>query len=116
MQIEIDLQLVSKIAIFLIDFATFAMYYNHKSCDFSKEMRDNMATSLNLQYIKNRRQNLGFSQKEMANTLGLMTSEKYYRRESGQYSFKVSELPPLAKKLDIPIKKLYEKHCDYRKA
>lgn len=115
MQIEINLQLVSKIAIFFIDFATFAMYHNYKSCDFSKEMRDYMATSLNLQYIKNRRQSLGFSQKEMANALGLMTSEKYYRRESGQYSFKVSELPALAKKLDVPIKKLYENHCDYRK-
>lgn len=66
-----------------------------------------MPTELNLKFIKKRRIFLGYTQQEMAETIGLATNEKYSRRENGQYKFKVNELPDLAKKLKVPLAKLY---------
>jgi len=66
-----------------------------------------MTTSLNLNFIKQRRKDLGLTQQQMAKAIGLATSEKYSRRENGKYKFQVNELPILAKKLRVPIKNLY---------
>lgn len=66
-----------------------------------------MTTSLNLNFIKQRRKDLGLTQQQMAEAIGLATSEKYSRRENGKYKFQVNELPILAKKLRVPIKNLY---------
>ena len=66
-----------------------------------------MTTSLNLNFIKQRRKDLGLTQQQMAEAIGLATSEKYSRRENGKYKFQVNELPILAKKLRVSIKNLY---------
>lgn len=66
-----------------------------------------MITGLNLKFIKQRRKDLGFTQQEMADTIGLAAPEKYSRRENGKYKFQANELPVLAKKLKVPIKNLY---------
>ncbi|MCT6888155.1 MAG: helix-turn-helix domain-containing protein [Lactobacillus sp.] len=66
-----------------------------------------MSISLNLEFIKQRRKDLGFTQQEMAKAIGLAAPEKYSRRENGKYNFQVDELPVLAKKLKVPIKNLY---------
>lgn len=66
-----------------------------------------MTTSLNLNFIKQRRKDLGLTQQQMAEAIGLAASEKYSRRENGKYKFQVNELPILAKKLKVPIKNLY---------
>ena len=43
----------------------------------------------------------------MAKSLGLASSDKYFRREHGVYKFQASELPALSKKLDIPLEKIF---------
>ncbi len=62
---------------------------------------------VNLKAIKKRRVELGITQIEMAKALKLSFAEKYARRENGVYKFQVEELPLLAKKLRIPIEKIY---------
>ena len=67
-----------------------------------------MPTEINLSFIKKKRSEKHFTYADMAEALGLKEPEKYYRRESGTYKFQAAELPPLAKKLGIPISKIFK--------
>ena len=66
-----------------------------------------MKKDLNLALIKKRRLELGYSNEDMAKSLGLASSDKYFRREHGVYKFQASELPALSKKLNIPLEKIF---------
>ena len=61
----------------------------------------------NLALIRERRLKRGFSNEDMAKSLGLASSDKYFRREHGIYKFQASELPALSKKLGIPLEKFF---------
>lgn len=50
---------------------------------------------------------MGFSNEDMANSLGLASPDKYFRREHGIYNFQAVELPALSKKLKIPLEKIF---------
>lgn len=67
-----------------------------------------MPGTINLELIKKLRSKKGFTYGDMAGALGLKEPEKYYRREQGKYRFQATELPPLAKKLGIPIEKIFK--------
>lgn len=62
---------------------------------------------IDLDLIRKTRRSKEFTQDEMAEALHL-TRVLYNRRERGYVSFKVSELPILAKKLELSIKDLYK--------
>ncbi|MFR4967952.1 MAG: XRE family transcriptional regulator [Lactobacillus kalixensis] len=66
-----------------------------------------MKKELNLNLIREKRLEHGFSNEEMAKSLGLASSDKYFRREHGIYKFQASELPALSKKLNIPLEKIF---------
>ena len=66
-----------------------------------------MKKDLNLALIKKRRLELGYSNEDMAKSLGLASSDKYFRRVHGVYKFQASELPALSKKLYIPLEKIF---------
>lgn len=63
---------------------------------------------IDLDLIRRTRRSKEFTQDEMAEALHL-TRVLYNRRERGDVSFKVSELPILAKKLGLSIQALYKK-------
>ena len=85
------------------------MYYN--SCNELRisqlERSENMKRELNLALIREQRLKHGFSNEDMAKSLGLASSDKYFRREHGVYKFQASELRALSKKLDIPLEKIF---------
>lgn len=62
---------------------------------------------VNLELIKEKRKEKGYSLKKMADLMGFSDKAKYYRREAGEYSFKPEELPHVAKLLNIPISKIF---------
>lgn len=64
---------------------------------------------VNLQLIKDTRLEKGLSLQEMADSLGFNDKVKYYRRETGEYKFHPEELPLVAKTLEIPIEKIFER-------
>lgn len=66
-----------------------------------------MKRQINLSLIKKKRLELGFSNEDMANSLGLASPDKYFRREHGTYKFQAAELPALSKKLEIPLEKIF---------
>lgn len=66
-----------------------------------------MNRELNLALIREQRLKHGFTNADMAKSLGLAGKDKYFRREHGVYKFQASELPALSKKLDIPLEKLF---------
>lgn len=66
-----------------------------------------MKKKINLSLIKKKRLELGFSNEDMANSLGLASPDKYFRREHGTYKFQAAELPALSKKLEIPLEKIF---------
>ncbi len=63
---------------------------------------------IDLDLIRKTRRSKDFTQDDMAEALHL-TRVLYNRRERGDVSFKVSELPILAKKLGLSIQALYKK-------
>lgn len=63
---------------------------------------------IDLDLIRKTRKSKEFTQDEMAEALHLQRI-LYNRRERGDVSFKVSELPILAKKLGLSIQDLYKK-------
>ena len=67
-----------------------------------------MPGKINLTLIKRLRKERHYTYADMANALGLREPEKYYRREAGQYKLQAEELPPLARKLSIPISKIFK--------
>lgn len=58
---------------------------------------------VNLQFIKNRRIELGKSQQELAESLGLKNASTYLKYENGTYLFRAEQLPVLAKSLECKI-------------
>lgn len=66
-----------------------------------------MKKEINLALIRERRLKRGYSNDDMAKSLGLASSDKYFRREHGVYKFQASELPALSKKLGIPLEKIF---------
>lgn len=66
-----------------------------------------MKKEINLALIRERRLKRGYSNEDIAKSLGLASSDKYFRREHGVYKFQASELPALSKKLGIPLEKIF---------
>jgi transcriptional regulator with XRE-family HTH domain len=64
--------------------------------------------SLNLDFIKNRRQILEISLQEMAEELGFKNASTYLKYETGTYSFKADQLPVLAKVLKCTILNFFD--------
>ncbi|MHC9537742.1 helix-turn-helix domain-containing protein [Dellaglioa sp. BT-FLS60] len=62
---------------------------------------------VNLELIKSKREAKGYSFQKMADLMGFKDKAKYYRRETGEYSFKSEELPVLANVLGITLKKIF---------
>ena len=62
---------------------------------------------VNLELIKEKRLEKGYSLQEMAENIGLNDKVKYYRRESGEHNFKAEEIPLVCKVLGIPLKKFF---------
>jgi transcriptional regulator with XRE-family HTH domain len=58
---------------------------------------------IHLEFIKAKRIELGFSHEYMAFELGLSDKSQYWKREKGEYSFKLEELPKLAKVFECDI-------------
>ena len=50
----------------------------------------------NLEFIKVRRQELGISTEQMAQSLGFQNYSTYWKYENGQYRFKADMVPLLA--------------------
>ncbi|MFT8583765.1 helix-turn-helix transcriptional regulator [Liquorilactobacillus hordei] len=66
-----------------------------------------MKVAVDLKFIEELRNKKGFTYAEMAKELGLKGTDKYYRREKGEYKFQATELPILARKLNVPIEKIF---------
>lgn len=62
---------------------------------------------LNLELIKQKRNERGLSIDEMAEKLSLTNGSMYWKREAGQYKFKPEELAVLSKVLRIPMTRLF---------
>lgn len=63
---------------------------------------------MNLKLIKDKRIEKGYSCEYMAREIGLKERALYYKRETGEYKFKVSEIPTLIKILDLNYEKIFE--------
>lgn len=59
--------------------------------------------SLDLQFIKNRRNDLGENLQEMADSMEMKNASTYMKYENGTYAFKAEHLPKLAKVLKCKI-------------
>lgn len=66
-----------------------------------------MASGLNLDYIVERRKELGLKQEDMAARLGMAGAPDYSKYENGVYKLKAEMVPSLAKALDCPIEKIF---------
>lgn len=64
---------------------------------------------LNLEFIKNRRNEIGLSQQFIANELGFKNASTYLKYENGDYAFKAEALPLLAKVLDTELENFFTK-------
>lgn len=62
---------------------------------------------VNLDFIKQRRLEKGYSLQKMVNTLGILDKTKYYRRENGDVSFRPEELLRVANVLEISSEDLF---------
>ena len=62
---------------------------------------------VNLDLIKKKRVELNYTQSDMAEKLCLSSPEKYSRRERGEYNFKATELPILARTLGVDVNDLF---------
>lgn len=62
---------------------------------------------IDLQAIQELREKKGITKSEMARLMGFKTTEKYSRREKGEYNFQVDELPLMASILNVSIKNFF---------
>lgn len=67
-----------------------------------------MTSVINLDLIKQRRLEKGYSNSDMAEILKLRDRTAYYRRENGDYKFQAAELPLLSKALDLPLANFFK--------
>lgn len=58
---------------------------------------------IDLDFIKEKRIEKGYSLQKMVNILGILDKTKYYRRERGLVQFKPEELFRVAAILEVPI-------------
>lgn len=63
---------------------------------------------IDLELIKSRRLKNKYTLNYMRMKLGLKSPSDYIRREKGEYKFKATEIPVLAKVLGIPIEKIFK--------
>lgn len=61
----------------------------------------------NLEAIKKRRMELGFTMQEMAEKLGFANHSVYSRYERGEYKFNADVLPRLAAALNCNVRDFY---------
>lgn len=66
-----------------------------------------MSFEVNLEVIKQRRNEKHLSLLDTAQSIGLKSADQYYRRESGQYNFTATELPALAKTLNLNMEDFF---------
>ncbi|WP_292017396.1 MULTISPECIES: helix-turn-helix domain-containing protein [unclassified Megasphaera] len=64
-------------------------------------------TTVDLDYIKKRREELGITQAQMAKELGLSNPSGYNHYENGNRKFTAALMPIMAKILQCPMEKLY---------
>ena len=85
------------------------MWYNActLNCEYRTKGDGIVKRKINLSLIREQRLKLGFSNEDMANSLGLASPDKYFRRKHGTYKFQAAELPALSKKLNIPLEKIF---------
>ncbi|MDR7924947.1 helix-turn-helix transcriptional regulator [Latilactobacillus sakei] len=62
---------------------------------------------LNLNSIRKLREKNGLTKSDMAKRLGFKTTEKYSRRENGEYNFQVDELPIMAAIFKVSMEKFF---------
>lgn len=65
-----------------------------------------MLFEVDLEKIRSSREKMGVTKTEMAQALHLSGTDKYTRRESGEYKFKATEIPVLSQVLHIPMEKI----------
>lgn len=71
---------------------------------------------VNLNFIKERRLQLGLTLLEVAHALGLKNAGNYYKYENGEYQLSAAMLPPLAKILNCKIDDFfYKRDCYFSK-
>lgn len=63
--------------------------------------------TVNLEIIKSKRKEKGYTIDKMADKLGLSNGSMYWKREAGHYKFKPEELMLLSNILKIPMKTLF---------
>jgi transcriptional regulator with XRE-family HTH domain len=63
--------------------------------------------SINLKYIRSRRNHFKITQQHMACLLGFKHASTYLKYERGEYCFKAIHLPVIAKELDCEITHLF---------
>ena len=71
--------------------------------------------TLDLELIKERRKKNGFTQRQMADKLGLSNGSVYYKYESGAYALKAEMLPALAKILKCDINNFFKENISKTK-
>ncbi|EAD4096380.1 XRE family transcriptional regulator [Listeria monocytogenes] len=69
-----------------------------------------MNIEIDLKYIREKREFLGFSQKDMAAKLGFKNASTYLKYETGEYKIKAEMLPLLAKILKCNISNFFTKN------
>lgn len=67
-----------------------------------------MKTDIDLDFIKNRRIELGLSITEMAKSLGFKDGSSYWRYEKGEYKLKAYMLPKIAEILNCNIENFFK--------
>lgn len=63
----------------------------------------NENSTLNLEFIRERRLEKGLTLQDMAESFGFKTATNYQKYEQGKYSFDANMLPVLSEKLDCKI-------------
>lgn len=71
-----------------------------------------MAYQININLIKQKRLEKGYTLQEMATFLGLKGRTEYYKREHGDTRFTSVELPVLSKKLGISMNRFFIKKIE----
>nr|WP_243895828.1 helix-turn-helix transcriptional regulator [Paenibacillus sp. F411] len=60
-----------------------------------------------MEFVKQRRLELGLSLQDLAESLGFKNASTYMKYEEGSYSFKANQLPALANKLECRIENFF---------
>ena len=66
-----------------------------------------MDKRFNLDYIVERRKELGLKQEDVAERLGMKCVPNYCKYENGDYKIKAEMIPALARALDCPIENFF---------